>query len=166
MFYDLILEYLNHILLRSEVNPLLNMAKRGSAPKSGSSLKSGPSSKSGSSRSGSLPPKNASASAGSDGAEPFPTSFEEIYQLFVNERAERKILQGDFEKSQEDLLKVKNSHAAYEKFLVKPHLLNLANEILMLCKGWNKPSPTKNTFSALTGDRRTHSYTLITLLKL
>ena len=76
-------------------------------------------------------------------------------------------MQGDFEKLQaEDLLKVKISHAAYAKFLVKPHLLNLANEILMLCKGWNKPSPTKNTFSALTGDRRTHFYTLITLLKL
>jgi hypothetical protein len=165
MFFDLILEYLNHVLLRSGVN-LFNMAKRGSAPKSGSSLKSGPSSKSNLSRSGSSPPKNASASAGSDGAEPIPTSFEEINQLFVNERAERKILQGDFEKSQEDMLKVKKSHAAYAKFLVKPHLLNLANEILLLCKGWNKPSPTKNTFSALTGDRRTHFYTLITLLKL
>jgi hypothetical protein len=72
MFYDLILEYLNHV---QEFYPLLNMAKRGSAPKSGSSLKSGPSSKSGSSRSGSSPPENVSASAGSDGAEPIPTSF-------------------------------------------------------------------------------------------
>jgi hypothetical protein len=163
MFYDLILEYSNHV---QEFYPLLNMAKRGSAPKSGSSLKSGPSSKSGSSRSGSSPPENASASAGSDGAEPsnlFQPHFEEIYQLFVNERAERKTLQGDFEKSQEDLLKVKKLTQNMQNF-VKPHLPNLTNEILMLCKGWNKPNPTKNTFSALTGDRRTHFYSLITLL--
>jgi hypothetical protein len=47
----------------------------------------------------------------------FQPHFEEIYQLFVNERAERKILQGDFEKSQEDLLKVKKLTQNMQNFL-------------------------------------------------
>jgi hypothetical protein len=73
-------------------------------------------------------------------------------------------LQGDIEKLQENLLKMKNSHEAYARFLGKPHLLDLANEILVLCMGRRKPIPTTNTFSSLEGGRRTNFNNLITVL--
>ncbi len=81
--------------------------------------------------------------------------FEEMYQFFLD-KTQR--LETGVASLKAKLLKVQTSHSANAKFLGEPHLLNLANEILLLCKGLTKPNPT---FLALTGARKTRFDALI-----
>ncbi len=71
----------------------------------------------------------------SDDDEAAPTTLHEMYQLFLKEKERTAKLEAGAAVLKAKLVKVQNSHSANEKFLGEPHLLNLANEILLLCKG-------------------------------
>ena len=76
-----------------------------------------------------------------------------MYHLWRKSQQRIQDLEKGSVSTNKKLLKIQRSHAADAKILGKPHLLNLANEILQMCKGRIKPNPTKNTFSALKGDK-------------
>ncbi len=68
-----------------------------------------------------------------------------------------KKLQKDSVVTNSKLLKVQRSQAEDAKFLGRPHLLNLANKILMLCKGRKKPTQQKIRLSPYKGIGRRSS---------